>query len=177
MTRRRGRSIAARSLLAGLIGAAWTAIAASAPLPTPERLGVLIQALGSPDGAVRAAASREVLKLGNGALPELERAGARPMATAMSSRLDAVYSLIRGLPMQDVRPDSFGILAAPNATREDIEAMGKRQGFVLRSTFTPGTFPTCYVQVQPGRALADVLRNVLSEEPMVVSVSLNRVDR
>lgn len=148
--------------------------------PAARRAAVLVRALDSPDGIERTTATRELFRLGGGILPLLANAGAQPMATASSSRLDDVYSLLRGLPIgDDVRRDSFGVRLSPGATRQDVVTIGRRQGFTLPAdaAFVPGAYPNCYVRLLPGHGLEATLRNVLEDEPLVVSVILNRVDR
>jgi len=55
--------------------------------------------------------------------------------------------------------------------------MGKKDGFVVEKDFGPDSRPNCYVRVEPGKKLEDVLKRVLTEEPKVRTANLSYFER
>ncbi len=149
--------------------------------PTVERL---IADLASADGKVRAAATGEIFARGKGVLPELKKAGAKQIAPFGGTvdgarRLDAVYSLLEGLPpnllgaRSGYKTDGFGLHVVKGTTAEDVARLGKNYGFTLDGTFRADGRPNCYVKLAPGKTLDEVLRRVLAEVPAVATTNLN----
>jgi len=140
---------------------------------------LLRQANGS-DPAARLAATQKLFQLGPAVAPQLERAGAKPMRTVSAPRGDVIYSLLRSdISQAGAAPDSFGVHVDANVSAHDIERMGIAHGFRLipQSDCRPNLSPACYVQLLPGRRLADVLRSLLTTEARVTTVNLNYVER
>lgn len=139
---------------------------------------LLRQANGS-DPAARLEATRELFRRGRSVVPQLERAGAKPMHTLSAPRGDVIYSLLSGKLGPAAAPDSFGLHVEPNVTATDIARMGAAHGFRLipQPECRPDQAPSCYVSLLPGRRLADVLRDVLTSEAGVTTVTLNYVER
>jgi RNA polymerase sigma factor (sigma-70 family) len=132
-----------------------------------DDLAALVAKLASKDGAERAAATKRLFELDRAVtVPALEKAGARELATISPPRINVVYSLIQGLKAGSYQSSSLG-------------AMGQKHGFTLTNPdrFSATTAPSAYVQLQAGRALADVMKALLSDEPKVVTVNLNYVER
>jgi len=140
---------------------------------------LLRQANGS-NPAARLAATKKLFQLGPAIAPQLEHAGAKPMRTVSAPRGDVIYSLLHGeLDQAGAAPDSFGLHVDGNVSAHDIERMGLAHGFRLppQSNCRPELSPACYVQLLPGRHLADVLRNLLTTEARVTTVNLNYIER
>jgi RNA polymerase sigma factor (sigma-70 family) len=145
----------------------------------------LVADLASADGKRRATATAEVFRRGRHLLPALRKAGAKQIApiggTISTRRLDMVYSLLKGLPPNDLgarsgyHTTSFGLHLVDGTTAEEVEAMGKKCGFSPFAAPSPGAGPQCYARVAEG-TLATVLRRLLSEEPKVITVNLNYFD-
>jgi hypothetical protein len=142
----------------------------------------LIVELASKDGSKRVAATLEIFRRGKAVLPDLKKAGAKqiaPFGTIGSRRLDVVFSLIEGLPPNPpgnrggYRSGGFGLVFEKGTSKEDVMHLGKKHGFSLSGTFRADGVPNCYVNLDHGKSLADVLRQVLTTEPKVVSVNLN----
>jgi hypothetical protein len=142
-----------------------------------SRLSVekLVQMMESSNGVDRAAASAELFRRGRKVLTDLQAAGAKIIGTLNPPRLDVVYSLIQGLPPGQYRTDSFGLHLEPNTSRKDIIRMGEKYGFVLphEEPFHTDHVPNCYVRLKPGKQLGAVLRDLLSNEPLVITINLN----
>jgi hypothetical protein len=142
-----------------------------------SRLSVekLVQMMESSNGVDRAAASAELFRRGRKVLTDLQAAGAKIIGTLNPPRLDVVYSLIQGLPPGQYRTDSFGLHLEPNTSRKDIIRMGEKYGFVLphEESFHTDHVPNCYVRLKPGKQLGAVLRDLLSNEPLVITINLN----
>ena len=147
-------------------------------------LDKLVADLSSDDGAKRAAATKELFQRGNDASRALKEAGAKQIAPVGGTidgtrRLDVVYSLLEGLPPNapkaraGYRADGFGLHVEKGTTKEDAVAMGKRYGFTLGGEFSDTTRPNCYVVLAPGKTLAEVLKDLFSNEPKVVTINLN----
>ena len=90
-----------------------------------------------------------------------------------------VYSLLDGLKPNPpggragYTKDGFGLRVGAGCALEDVKKMGGKHGFEVQGQFTPDGVPNCYVKLKAGKALADVLKAVLTGEPKVVSVNLN----
>jgi hypothetical protein len=150
-------------------------------MPTPlgsQPAAHLIRELSSDDGAARAAASAELFRRGAAIVPDLQRAGAKPIVGLGPSRLDAVYTLISNTATPPHRSDSIGLILAPGVTRTEIEAMGRRRGFMVPAdtAIHSDTRPTCYVQLQPGQTPPGATTSILAHEPRVVSATFDMVD-
>jgi len=131
------------------------------------------------DPTARIEASRALFRLGPAVAPLLERAGARPMRTISASRGDVIYTLLSGkLSLADADPDTFGVHLEANVSAQDVDRMGRAHGFSILSPgqCRPDLSPACYVHLLSGKRLADVLRDVLTSEPRVTTVSLNYVE-
>lgn len=143
----------------------------------------LVELLPSDDRVARTAATKELFRRGKKILPQLREAGAKPIATIRPSRLDVVYSLIEGLEKNlkpaSYRADSFGIHLEPGVKRKDLLRMGEEHGFSVPANLNipEDSFPTLYVQLQPGKDLELVLRSLLTTERQVITVNLNYVVR
>jgi len=63
----------------------------------------------------------------------------------------------------------------PGTTRDDVVAMGHRYGFTLfdYEQCKPNSSPSCYVNLEKGRHLEVVIRNLLASEENVVTINLN----
>ena len=160
---------------------------------TQPDISKFITDLSSEDGQVKVAATKAIFALGKDALDPLAKAGAkqispfRPdltcsmcsLASNITRRIDMVYSLLEGLKPNPVSArkgyelDGFGISVEKDCTQEDVAKIGERHGFTIDENYSsPSGTPSCYVQLKPGKNLADVLKAVLSEEPKVISVNL-----
>jgi hypothetical protein len=178
----RGLRAAALGLGLLLLLGDLAAIKARAPAPfarkKPRALAAWIADLASPDGDKRVAATRKILSLGQDALPELQKAGGKPIVPSHSrkhpSRLDAVYSLLKGLPANKPWPlyksDCLYLFLAPGWTKPELFALGKRVEFRVLICERPG-WPDAEVQVSK-RTIAEVMKAVLVTDPKVVSVNL-----
>lgn len=147
----------------------WTSELSSASVE------VLVELLQSEDGATRVAATRELFRRGKAVLPQLRKAGAKPMTTIRPPRLDVVYSLIQGLNPGNYRDDSFGIHLESGAKREEVLHMEAEYGFSIPPDFQVRSdkFPSVYVELQPGKNLESVLKNLLASESLIITVNLN----
>jgi hypothetical protein len=147
----------------------------------PEKMSVeqLVADLDSADGAKRVAATKEIFRRGKAIVKDLEKAGAKPAQTIQPPRRDTVYSLLEGSFPGRYTTGHFGIHVSQGVTRKDVGEMGKKYGFSLSddALFHDTGHPNCYVALAGGKSLTDVLRQVLSEEPRVVTVNLNYVER
>jgi hypothetical protein len=151
--------------------------------PDDRPIEQLIADLESEAGERRRAATDEIFRRGKAVLPELKSAGARQVSPAGGSlntrRLDMIYSLIEGLAdnpsgaTAGYRTDSVGLHLEPGATPEDVERIGTNCGFTLAAEFSNDARPNCYVVLDDGKALAEVLESLLRTEPAVVTVNLN----
>jgi hypothetical protein len=154
---------------------------AVAAVKPPDKMSVeqLVADLDSADGAKRVAATKEIFRRGKAILKDLEKAGAKPAQTIQPPRRDMVYSLLEGSFAGRYTTGSFGIHLNSGVTRKDVNEMGKKYGFSLgdEGRFHEDGHPNCYVALAGGKSLTDVLRQVLSEEPRVVTVNLNYVER
>jgi RNA polymerase sigma factor (sigma-70 family) len=172
------------------IGKATTEAVAFEIVPGPKDMGaaaprsidVLIAELESADGATRLAATRDLFARGKAVLPALEKAGARPIApvgTIQPRRLDVIYSLLKGLPSNPpmaragYRTDSFGLHFDLLGAQQDAARLGALFGFSLTGTWGKFSRPNCYVNLDKGKSLAEVMHAVLTSEPRVITVSLN----
>ena len=192
MTRINGRTMVLAAVLvaAGLAAAGKPTAPAtatapathSAPANDEQRVNRWIADLSSPNGMTRTTATKALFDLGQDALEPLKAAGAKqisPFGTIGSTRLDMVYSLLDGLrPNPPQRragylTNGFGLTIEEGCTRDVLVKMGARHGFTVAGEPNPKTRPSCYVTLSPGRSLPDVLKAVLSAEPMVVTVNLN----
>jgi hypothetical protein len=154
-----------------------------APAPFPRRqprgLAAWIADLASEDGGKRLAATREIFRLGKDALPALEKAGAKLIVPSHGRkpppRLHAVYSLLKGLPVNKPWPlyksDCAYLFLARGWTKPELFALGKRVGFRVLICERPG-WPDAEVQVDGKRTPAEVMKAVLITDPKVVSVNL-----
>jgi len=141
-------------------------------------VALLKQANGH-DPAARLEASRALFRLGPAVAPQLERAGAKPMATISSPRGDVIYTLLSGkLNLAGADPNSFGVHVEANTSAKDVDRMGAAHGFrvLAPGQCRPDLSPACYVHLLSGKRLADVLRDVLTSEPRVTTVSLNYIE-
>jgi RNA polymerase sigma factor (sigma-70 family) len=143
----------------------------------------LVAELKSAEGDVRVAATRELFDRGKQALPELKKAGAKNIGsegTIASSRLDAVFSLIQGLtPSGKTRHyanGSFGLNLQPGTTTDEFSALAKKYDLEPLGKLDFEGQPNCYVAYK-SKSLPDVLKRLLTEAPLVMSVSLNYVER
>jgi RNA polymerase sigma-70 factor (ECF subfamily) len=147
----------------------------------PEKMSIeqLVADLDSVDGAKRVAATKEIFRRGKGIVKDLEKAGAKPAKTIQPPRVDMVYSLLEGSFPGRYTTGHFGIHLNPGVTRKDVNEISKKYGFSLadEGLFHENGHPNCYVALAAGKSLTDVLRQVLSEEPRVVTVNLNYVER
>ena len=140
----------------------------------------LLRLANGSDPAARLSATQELFRRGPAILPQLERAGSKPMSTVSPARGDVIYTLLRGhLSTESAAPDSFGLQVDANLTASDVQRMGLAHGFRLipYSQCRPDVSPICYVHLLPGRNLAAVLREILTTEPRVSTVNLNYVAR
>jgi hypothetical protein len=154
---------------------------APAPFPrkTPRGLDRWIADLSSEDGNKRIVATRAILRLGKDVLPALEKAGARLIVPSHNrkhpARLDAVYSLLKGLPANRPWPlyksDCAYLFLARGWTKPELFALGKRVGFRVLICERPG-WPDAEVQVVGKRTPAEIMKAVLITDPKVVSVNL-----
>jgi hypothetical protein len=140
----------------------------------------LLRDANGSEPAARLSATRELFRRGPAVVPELEHAGAKPMATISPPRGNVIYSLLKGgLSSRNAVPDSFGLHLDANVTVKDVERMGRAHGFRLApgGQCQPGHSPACYVQLLPGKRLGDVFREILTTEAHVTTVNLNYVLR
>jgi hypothetical protein len=135
--------------------------------------------LESIDGNERTASTAELFRRGRTVVSELEKAGAKPIAALRPTRLDVIYSLIAGLKPGAYMADSFGLHLESEVKQDEVVHIGERYGFTLPETETlrHGSAPTCYVELKPGRELVSVLQDLLSNEPMVITINLNYYER
>lgn len=143
-------------------------------------VAALLRLANGSDPAARLSATRELFRRGPAILPQLERAGAKPMSTVSPARGDVVYTLLKGdLSTETATPDSFGLQVDASLTASDVRRMGLAHGFRLipDSQCRPDVAPTCYVRILPDRRLAAVLREILTTEAHVSTVNLNYVVR
>lgn len=159
---------------------AVTAVDAVAADLAGASVASLLREADGADPAARLAATRELFRRGPAIGARLACAGAKPMATIDPARGDVIYSLLTGkLGSAEAAPATFGLHLEGGVTENEVEAMGRAHGFRLIPTAACGSqqSPTCYVQLLPGKRLADVLREVLTTEPRVKTVNLNYVER
>jgi len=180
--RSKRRRIATGLLLMGAIHASCSALCLAGPelaveddlrfMPTSN----IVAVLDSPDPQWRVKATAELFRRGKSILPDLKRAGAKPMGGIPSRRLDVVFALIDGLPPGQYQPDSIGIYGA-KLDRASVLRLGNRYGFDLPEhvTFARRSYPSCYVQLRPGKTLVEVMRSLMTE-PSIIDVSLNYFD-
>lgn len=149
-----------------------------------ESLAAAIPLLASPDKAKRLAATQALFQQGKPALEALAKAGARhaaetPTGVDGTRRMDMVYTLIVGIPEKptlDFARASFGLHVEKGVTREAVVDMGKKYGFVPDEFRADGR-PNCYVLLTAGNRLDAVMRNLLLNEPDVVTLNLNYIER
>jgi hypothetical protein len=153
-------------------------------LPDPAAVKKLVADLDSADGRVRTAATKKLFAYGKAVLPELKKAGAKQVAPSGGTvdgtrRLDAVYSLLEGLPPNPpgaragYRTNSFGLHLVPGTSVEDVARIGQKYGFTVGGSFHPDGRPNAYVKLAPGKSLAEVLKRLLAEEQSVTTINLN----
>jgi RNA polymerase sigma factor (sigma-70 family) len=156
-------------------------IAVEKPAAQLDKLSVeqLVADLDSADGAKRVAATKEIFRRGKAILKDLQKAGAKPAQTIQPPRVDMVYSLLEGSFAGRYTTGHFGIHLNPGVTRKDVNEMGKKYSFSLGEDrlFHDNGHPNCYVALAAGKSLTDVLRQILTEEPRVVTVNLNYFER
>lgn len=143
-------------------------------------VAALLRRADGSDPADRLSATRELFRRGPAILPQLERAGAKPMRTVSPPRGDVIYTLLTGrLGAGRAAPDSFGLHVEANVTESEVRTMGRAHGFqpVAFGQCRPDLSPICYVQLTPGKRLASVLEEILTTEPRVSTVNLNYVAR
>jgi len=143
-------------------------------------LAQLLTAVNGADPGARLSATRELFLRGPSIVEPLESAGALTMGTLSPPRGDVVYSLLKGeLSTANAAPATFGLHVEAGTTTQDVERMGRAHGFRLlpAAICRPNQSPSCYVQLVPGRRLADVLRDILTTEAQVRTVNLNQVER
>jgi hypothetical protein len=150
--------------------------------PEPRPIGILAAELESADGRTRLAATKDIFGGGKAAVQDLEKAGAKPIAPAGTinpRRLDVVYSLLKGLPpnpptaRSGYKTDSFGLHLEVLGSQADVERMGKQYGFSLTGTFGKAARPNCYVTLEKGKSLSEVMQAVLTSEAKVITLNLN----
>ena len=144
---------------------------------------MLINDLGSGDGAKRVAATKEIFRRGKAVLPDLKKAGAKQVAPAGATldtkRLDIVYSVIEGFPPNPpnarggYKTDSFGLHVEKGTTEDEVQKMCKKYECTLVGKFSTEGRPSCYLQIGPGPALEALIRQILSTEPKVTTINLN----
>jgi RNA polymerase sigma factor (sigma-70 family) len=140
-------------------------------------IGILVAELESADGGTRLVATKELFSRGQAAISELEKAGARVLSTITPRRVDVVYSLLKGLPDGNYMRNSFGIHLDALASAEDVARMGKQYGFALAGNYTKDARPNCYVTLDQGKKLTEVMQALLANEFRVVNVNLNYVEK
>lgn len=148
----------------------------------------LIGDLTSPNGAKRVPASAELFRRGKDVLPALKKAGAKQVAPAGATidgtrRLDMIYSVLEGFPpntpktVAGYNTDAFGVHVEKGTTEEDILAIAKRHGCMLNGKFNAEFRPSCYFRLGKGQSLEGTIRQILVNEPKVVTINLNYVER
>jgi hypothetical protein len=145
----------------------------------------LIDDLASTDNAKRTAATATLFGQGKAVLADLKKAGAKPVAPfgLSGKRLDMVYSILEGLPanvpgaLSGYRTDSFGLHVERGTTAEDVDKLCQKYKLSVSGKFFPDASPNCYVTMQKGAVLEDVIRQILSREPKVVTITLNYFER
>ncbi len=155
--------------------------------PEKPTLDKLIPDLTAADAKTRVAATKELFRRDEEALPALKKAGAKQIApsggTTDTSRLDMVYSLIEGFPPNPPNArggyttDSFGLHIVPGTTAEDVAALGKTYGFKIAGPFAADGAPNCYVSLAKGACMAEVMRKLLAKEPKVATLNLNYFEK
>ena len=155
---------------------------ALAPADIPQ----WIADLSAADAPKRLAATQALFQLGPAALEPLRQAGAQqisPFGTTATRRLDMIYSLLAGLEANPAgghagyTADSFGLHVENGCTAEEITKLGDKYGFTISGSFQPAGRPACYVKLNRGKNLAEVLEAILSDEPRVISANLNYFER
>jgi hypothetical protein len=169
-----------------LVLAPWDGVAVKARAPVPfarnrpvRNLAQWIADLASEDGNKRVAATRTILSLGKDVLPALKKAGGKRIVPSHRKenppRLDAVYSVLKGLPDNKPWPlyktDCLYLYLVRGWTRAELFALDKRVGFRVLICERPG-WPDAEVQVQGKRTIAEVMKADLITEPKVVSVNV-----
>jgi len=137
----------------------------------------LVKMLDSRNRQQRAAASAALLRIGEGALPEMVQAGAKPVSTNSPKRIDMLYSLIKGLDPGMYQPDSLGITLDEKTDRNSIGKLAARHGFVAPDpdSINRQSQPNCHVTLQEGTKLESVLRSLMTD-PAIRIVNLNYFD-
>ena len=156
-----------------------TMAALAGDLP-PATVAELLAAVNGAEAGARLSATRELFLRGPSIVGQLESAGALAMGTLSPPRGDVVYSLLKGeLSTANAAPATFGLHVEAGTSMQDVERMGRAHGFRLlpAAVCRPNQSPSCYVQLVPGRRLADVLRDILTTEAQVRTVNLNQVER
>lgn len=146
-------------------------------IPVPN-IKELIQDLSSQDGEKRLAATRKILELDERALKSLEDALAESECGKSSSRIEIVYRLLGGLNIfhmkldenqsMGVSRDRFSLKVEDGCGLDDVKTMGKKYGFSVTSR----SDSSWLVKLDEGKNIKDVIKNVLSNEPKVVTIAL-----
>ena len=115
----------------------------------------LIKELSSADGKKRAAATAEIFRRGKDVLPELKKAGAKQVApfggTLDTKRLDMIYSVLEGLPPNQVnaragyRTTSFGLHVEQGTTEEEVRKLCQKHKCTLSGKFNGRARPSCFM--------------------------------
>lgn len=152
-------------------------------LPSLDEVQGAIPLLASTDKTKRLEATKTLFKLDRQALEALTKAGATTATTEgprglSNRRLDMVFTLIVGLPAKSdrYRSTSFGLFMEKDTTREQMLEMGKKYGFRV-DNFDLDHYPSCWVQLTGQGNLQQVMREVLMNEPDVITVRLNYVEQ
>src|SRR5262249_22520037 len=123
------------------------------------------------------AATRELFRRGKAVADDLKKAGAKQPQTIATRSLDLVYSLIVGLEPGNYTKNSFGINVEKGSTEEAVQKLGKMNGFNVSDQFRPDTVPNCYVMLEAGKSLVDVMKAILTTEAQVLSLNLNYYEK
>jgi hypothetical protein len=149
---------------------------------------ILINDLGSGDGAKRTAATKEIFRRGKDVLPDHKKASAKQVAPAGATidgtrRLDIVYSVLAGLPPtppRDVvgyRTDKFGLHLEKGMTTEEVQKMSQKYKCTLDGKLHNESKPNCDFLIGKGQSLEEVIRQILVNEPKVITINLSYFER
>jgi hypothetical protein len=131
--------------------------------------------LSSSDGQERVSMTSKLFERGMSAAEDLRLAGAKLVGnkTFNPPRIDVVYTLLTGSLPERFVPDSFGVILEEGRTRRDMRRLCKKYGLEPHRKFDIRRIPNCYVTLSEGEDLVLVMKQILSTEPSVMTLTFN----
>ena len=117
--------------------------------------------------------TKAIFALGDQAVPRLRNAGAKIADHVSPHRLDIVYTLITKPNPDGVKKDSFGVTFKKGTERGQIQKLQSKYQLKSERQCDLTSYPNCYLSLQKSESLTQVMKDILSNEKDVETVSFN----